>query len=274
MTTEDRKSRSHEHEVIIDADPDDVWQAITDARLLTRWFPLGAEVAPGPGGHIRLSWGKDFDYVCPITAWEPGRHLRISWMDPLYTPEGGEEKRRGVAVDWILEGRGGRTVLRLVHSGFGAARAWDEEFDATRRGWAFELLSLKHALERHAGVDRSACWIRQPVDQEAGAVWHRLFGSAQGLLSAGALAGLRPGDPFDLTLSSGDRLNGKVLIIEPPLDFAGTLPGLGHGLFRYGYEAMAGHPEAILWLSLWGRPASEVQSIEARWRAALARALA
>jgi len=274
MTTEDRKTRSHEHEVIIEADPDEVWQALTDAKVLTRWFPLGAEVSPGAGGHIRLSWGKDFDYLCPITAWEPGRHLRFSWMDPLYTPEGGEEQRRGVAVDWTIEGRGGRTVLRLVHSGFGGASDWDEEFDATRRGWTFELLSLKHALEKHRGVDRMACWIRQSVDLSAAEAWTRVFGSSRGLLRSGSIAGLHRGDSFDLTLTSGDSVKGQVLVMGPPLDFAATLPELGNGLFRYGYEAMAGHPEAILWLSTWGRPESEVRAIEGRWRDAFARALA
>ena len=69
-------------------------------------------------------------------------------------------------------------------------------------------------------------------------------------------------------------LPGQVLVMGPPLDFAATLPELGHGLFRYGYEAMAGHPEAILWLSTWGRPASEARAIEARWSDAFARALA
>jgi hypothetical protein len=37
-----------------------------------------------------------------------------------------------VYVDYFIESRGGTTVLRLVHSGFGRGANWDAEYDATR----------------------------------------------------------------------------------------------------------------------------------------------
>jgi len=42
----------------LDASPDDVWRALTDARELVRWFPLDARVTPGAGGSMVWSWAR------------------------------------------------------------------------------------------------------------------------------------------------------------------------------------------------------------------------
>lgn len=39
----------------IDATPERVWKALTDAADLVRWFPLEAKVEPGEGGGIYMS---------------------------------------------------------------------------------------------------------------------------------------------------------------------------------------------------------------------------
>jgi hypothetical protein len=171
-------------------------------------------------------------------------------------------------VDWFLEGRGGRTVLRLVHSGFGHDARWDEEYEGTRRGWSFELESLKHYLERHAGQRRRAFWLRRKVDDDAQRVWQRLAGPG-GFVETGDLAGLSPGDPYDVVLASGDRLTGSVRLNVPPTDFAGTSKTHNDGLFRFAFETSLGQPEAHVWLSVWDATPAEIGKLEGRFQHAL-----
>lgn len=272
MKSTQAKTRSHTHEFEIGADADTVWRAITDARELTRWFPLQAEVTPGAGGVIRYRWG-DMEGACRIETWEPGRHLRTAWM-AFANPAGStDEERRQLAVDWFLDGRGGRTVLRLVHSGFSPDRSWDDEYDGTRRGWAFELRSLRHYLENHAGKERHAFWLRQPTRLPASQVW-ALLTQPGGFVSEGRIDVLAPGSTYRLTLRSGDVLEGRVEILDRPHDFAASVDNLGRGLFRLGHEACAGGPEAVLWLSTWGQTASAVETLRQRWSHALAETFA
>lgn len=264
---DETETRSHEHTLTIEAPPEVIWEAITDPEALTRWFPFEADVQPGPGGVIRYAWGN-LECVCRIEAWEPPRHLRTTWMEHAVGQEGPSVERGRLAVDWSVEGQGGRTVLRLVHSGFGANKRWEDEYDGTRRGWAFELRSLRQYLEHHAGRPRRAFWARRPVDLPADAVWSRLT-RAGGLVREGRIDGLAPQDSYRITLSTGDSLEGRVLIQEPPFLFAGTVDNLGHGLLRFGYETCSGGPEALLWLSTWGRPDADGEALERKWNAAL-----
>lgn len=52
-------------------------------------------------------------------------------------------------VDYILESRGGKTVLTLVQSGFGDDAAWDAEFEGTNLGWKVFLHNLRHIAAHH-----------------------------------------------------------------------------------------------------------------------------
>ncbi len=261
------KTRSHAHELTIEAPIETVWKAITTPEALTNWFPLEAEVEPGPNGHFTLGWG-DFRATSSTLVWEPPRHLRIVWLDQKQPDEMAGPERTGLVVDWYLDGHGGRTVLRLVHSGFGPEARWDDEFESTDRGWDFELRSLKHYLERHAGESRRAFWLRRPVENDAAAVWARLTGRG-GLVRDGKLDGLRAGDPYRLTLASGETVEGRVLINRPPTDFAGTAENWGDGLFRIGYETGMGSPEANLWLSTWNVSQTKMDEARGRWETML-----
>jgi uncharacterized protein YndB with AHSA1/START domain len=146
-------SREVVKDAVIAATPGEVWQALTDARELTRWFPVEARVDPGLGGSIWLSWGEGAGGEAPITAWEPGR--RFAWTETR-----GPVK---IAVDFHLEGRDGGTVVRLVQSGFGDGPEWDDEFHMVTGGWAYFIAHLKWYLERHRGTPRDLIGFREQV---------------------------------------------------------------------------------------------------------------
>lgn len=264
LTKTDSQTRSHQHELEIDASQEDVWRALTEAEELVNWFPLEAETEPGEGGSITLGWGEGMRGTCEILVWDPPNHLRTSWLGG---PAG--EEARSLAVDWHLEGARGKTRLRLVHSGFGPDAEWDKEFDGTRRGWAFELRSLRHYLGRHRGKSRTAFWVRRSVDLQADEVWNRLI-HPEGVIRGADFAALRPGDPVQFELASGDRVQGKLVLHQPPHDVACTVGNWSEGLLRAGFEDCMGGPEAHIWVSLWGYPKDRADALEKRLKEALA----
>jgi hypothetical protein len=187
------------------------------------------------------------------------------------TVEAPEAERTAVCVDWFIEGAGGATKLRVVHSGFGRGAAWNKEYDGTHRGWTFELQVLKHYLERHRGEERRAAWVRQPIALSPAEVWAR-FARPGGVFREVELAGLEPGDTYRLVRADGEVLTGRVLVHRAPLEFAGTLASHGDGMLRFGYEDCLAAPEAHVWLATWGLTAEAFAAQEAGWRTALARA--
>ena len=122
--------------VEVNAPANAVWRALTEAEELTRWFPPVARVVPGAGGSMFLSWGDGVEGSGLIEIWEPNRRLRVI--------------ESAGAVDYLIEAQGEVTVLRIVHSGFGA----DDDANADyRRGHDGAGAGLS-ALLLPAGVGR------------------------------------------------------------------------------------------------------------------------
>lgn len=270
MTTKTRPkpqpaTRQHEHEFEIGASPDAVWKAITEAEELVNWFPLEAEVEPGPDGCITYRW-ESLEAPCRIEEWEPSRHLRTSWIEGK--ENAGSQAATPLLVDWHLEGDKGRTRLRLVHSGFGPGKDWDDDYAGTQRGWNFELRVLKHYLEHHPGQRRTAHLIRKAVSLDAAQTWKRLFG-LQGLVRNLDPASPRPGDKLKLNLSSGDGIEGKTFVYLPPSDFGFSAANLNQAVFRIAFESCFGSPEAQIWVSLWDYPGQEAEALKKRLSQAL-----
>jgi uncharacterized protein YndB with AHSA1/START domain len=260
----EKDARTIEVFMEIDAPTDVVWRALTDAKELVRWFPLQAEVEPRAGGRYWMSWGGAYEGESRIEIFEPERHLRTSM--PAMTQKDGRPAE--LAVDYYLEGQGGRTVLRLVHSGFGRGAAWDDEYDGIQTGWTFELRSLRHYLERHRGHDRHAIFVVGPeADLPRPEIWRRVLAEVVGMDEPGALA---EGERYSLSLAGGAVFAGEVLDCQPPRQFAGTVDGLGDGIFRVEVFAARAH----LWLAVWDGDAKVLTPFEERWKEAMGRALA
>jgi uncharacterized protein YndB with AHSA1/START domain len=147
-------TRSHETRIEIDASVEEVWRSLTEPEALARWFAPTMAVTPGAGGSVLADWGPGLVWKTLIEVWEPNRHLRLTeTRDRVMTSSPIEEPLPACRLveDFYLESDRGRTVLRLVHSGFGTSAEWDGEFEGTRGGWAICFLRLKHGLERHRG---------------------------------------------------------------------------------------------------------------------------
>src|SRR5581483_3380801 len=70
--------------------------------------------------------------------------------------------------------RKGKTVVRLVNSGFSMDAEWDDQYSATEAGWKYFLFNLKHYLERHAGTPRVQLSERRKSEQPRSEMWSRI----------------------------------------------------------------------------------------------------
>lgn len=241
-----KQTRSVGFEVEIDAPIEAVWKALTDAAELERWFPLEARVEPGEGGKIWMSWKNEYAGESRIVRWEPNRHLAITWGGPDWA-------EHTQMTDYQLETRGGKTVVRVVTSGFPDDPSWDGWVEGTRRGWQFELQSLKHYLERHSGRLREVIYLRRRVALPHSEAWRRLMGP-DGL-------GERP-------------LSACTFIDDPPHQHAGVVPGLNDALLRISLDPCGGRADVLdvtLWLAAYDVEEERLSRWRLEWPQLLAR---
>jgi uncharacterized protein YndB with AHSA1/START domain len=253
---EERRTKSIDLTIEIDAPPDAVWEAISSAEQLQRWFPLNAEIEPGEGGTVTIDWGPDVRGTGDIDVWEEGRRLR--YVERPWGPAdgtAGDESVR-VAVEYSIEGRGGTTVLRMVNSGFSAGADWEEFLDTIDSGWRYFLYNLKHYLERHRGKPRRMVWDRRKIALPKADAWPVLFGPggiAELELPASEGAGAR--------LWSGEEAS--IVMAAPPIHLACRCPALEDALLFVELEPGAPPYSVGVWLSLYGVAEGRAEALEA-----------
>ncbi len=198
---------------------------------------------PGEGGEVWLSWGPGFEGASRISIWQPGKRLQVLEPQMGDAPAGGVP----VAVDYLIEGRGGKTVLRLVQSGMKPSPDWDGEVDAKSRGWRIFASNLKHYLDHHAGQPAANIWMERKVVTAKDA-WRALVGESSPL----KLAGHAPGARVEIA-AGGENFAGTLDILGPSMDIGFVLddpkcgllrlssvnygPWQGLGIFLIGYGA-------------------------------------
>ena len=114
--------------------------------------------------------------------------------------------------DWILESRGGTTVVRLVHSGFPDTADWNGVYDSMELGWGLFFRGLRHYLERHFGRPRESRYLSARNERAPADVWRSLTGG-RGLGTDGSLPA--QGERYDATTADGDALAGEVVHHQP-----------------------------------------------------------
>jgi uncharacterized protein YndB with AHSA1/START domain len=130
-------------ELTVEAPPERVWRAITEADQLVRWFPdKVAEVDLRPGGSIRIEWQDgEFDDGTVEAVEEPSR-FAFRWHGAGFdSPE--------TLVEFTLQPTADGTRVIVVESGFSRVHegkrgsAWHDNDG----GWLKELGELKAYLE-------------------------------------------------------------------------------------------------------------------------------
>lgn len=233
-------------EIIVDIDTTlaEAWAMLATGEGIARWFAPHAAIEPGENGSISVGWDPKEMWSQPITVWEPLRRLQTASDMPR--PDGRVVR---LFVDYFLEAREGGVRVRLVHSGFDDDESWDNYIDGLDAGWSFFMFNLKHALERHPGVDRLQLSARFRTSETPGQE-HPIFGS-HGLRLAPPAAELRAGDRCSLTI--GDTsVDATVALRHPPRTIAFSVPAWNDALLFVEREGLANPHTLGVWLSLYG----------------------
>ena len=249
MTKDSKGDRAVDLSIEIDATLEEVWHALTTGEGIARWFAPYAAVTPGEGGSVSVGWDPKEMWDTPITVWEPQRRMQTASEMP--TKDGRVVR---LAVDYYVGVEGGRVRVRLVHSGFDDSESWDGYIDGLDAGWTFFLFNLKHALERHRGVDRQQLSARFRTTARDGEE-HPIFG-AKGLRVQPPVAGLEPGDRCRLSLGGAD-VDATVAVRHAPRTIAFLVPAWNDGLLFVEREGLRETHQLGVWLSLYGVPENE-----------------
>ncbi len=233
-----KNTRDIELSVELDASPEDVFRAVTDGTEIAKWLAPEARVtAPGGGkkGSIWISWGEGMSAEHEIEIFDAPKRLRH--------PAGqNAETKAPLYADWSIEAReGGKTTLRLVHSGFSASADWDGEFEAHARGWALMLQNLRHYFERHANEPTVHLPFMSKAESPRGSIWKTLLGKL------GFSASPKVGDAFRFATPKGEVLTGVVDLVTESRDMALVVREYDDALLRFTLEGKAEAPSTFVY---------------------------
>jgi uncharacterized protein YndB with AHSA1/START domain len=78
----DDQRREVEREAVLDAPADEVWEALTDERLLGEWLADQAELEPVPGGRASFRFADGSEREGTVLRVEEERELAFTWARP------------------------------------------------------------------------------------------------------------------------------------------------------------------------------------------------
>ncbi|HEX2391953.1 MAG TPA: SRPBCC domain-containing protein [Solirubrobacterales bacterium] len=124
-----------ERAILLDAEPREVWEAITDEALLSEWLADRVELEPRQGGGVRCRYADGEERRGEVELVEEAERLAFHWRR-----QGGGPSRVEFIVDAVAEG----TRLRVIETGLAEPTAPT----TLAAGWGPRLSSLRLLLGR------------------------------------------------------------------------------------------------------------------------------
>ncbi|HEV2702490.1 MAG TPA: SRPBCC domain-containing protein [Steroidobacteraceae bacterium] len=141
------RTRGYAHRVDIAAGAELVWKALTDTESLRKWCSPEAQISAREGGHFRASVDRVTELEAHIDVWQPQRRMRLIYLPSEDLPENDSP----IVDDFMLDGSvPGKTVMRLLGSGFPSDRDSDTFYLRLRTGWERAVQRLKVLVEQMA----------------------------------------------------------------------------------------------------------------------------
>ena len=131
------------------AHPKKVFQAITDPKILVKWFLSKAKVVPSEGGTYSFDWIGGYHMTGMVKQFETNKAVSYSWHDIMHS---GEMVETTASFQVTKKGRG--TILKLRHFGF----TDPEHFAECSSRWAYYLTNMKSVLDWGTDVRSKYDW--------------------------------------------------------------------------------------------------------------------
>ncbi|HEX6332194.1 MAG TPA: SRPBCC domain-containing protein [Actinomycetota bacterium] len=216
-----------EHEIEVDATPEEVWEAIATGPGVDAWFMGRNEIEPREGGTTRMKlWGGGIEEAT-VTAWEPPTRFANR------TPEGPDGAFH--AFEYLVEGREkGSTVVRWVHSGF-LGENWEAEYEGLSEGDPMYFDKLRVYLTHFRGRTATPVNVFGPVVPDRDQAW-QTYHRGLGLPGPASL-----NDEVHLTPAGLPELRGVVDWVSR--DFLGVRTD--DGIYRFMHISVFGGPTGV-----------------------------
>jgi uncharacterized protein YndB with AHSA1/START domain len=244
------QTRSIRDSVPLAATPEAVWEALTAASEIPRWFAPSARVAPGLGGAIELSWGPEMTARGRIVEWAPPGRLAV-------------EEESGLREEYTIRKTAEGAVLELVHSGFPLGSEVDDQFDAITNGWKSFFAMLQHGLARHAGEPYVNVTAFAALAESRDRAWEEI--AAPGGVARQGLSHPQPGQQLRLELATGESIRAEALHCSWPGYLVLAAEDLDDSLFSLFCERNSeGSLLTVTWI-LYGGAREQAARIRAGW---------
>lgn len=141
-----------EREVLVPAVIERVWQALTAAEELARWFGDVAELDLREGEAAKFGWTEydnTFDAVVEVV--DPPSRFAFRWAA---LPDSKVEEGPSTLVEFTLEAVAEGTRVRVVETGFASLpdELYQRQLDENTSGWKAELQDLVEYAAAGRGV--------------------------------------------------------------------------------------------------------------------------
>jgi uncharacterized protein YndB with AHSA1/START domain len=135
-----------EKDVLIAAPVERVWELITRAEHVGRWFgDVGAEIDLRPGGRLTLSWREHGTFYGRVETVEPPHRFAYRWLSKIES-RAEPTPANSTLTEFTLAAEDDGTRVVVVETGFDALEVDASErtalFTSHSGGWVAELHDL------------------------------------------------------------------------------------------------------------------------------------
>lgn len=124
---------------IVNARPEQVYHAFTNATALREWMCDVATTSPHPGGRLYLWWNDGYYSAGEYSGLKPNEQVAFKWR--------GRNDPQATAVRVWLSPQEEGTLITLEHSDFGTGEQWADIAKEIKNGWETALENLVSVME-------------------------------------------------------------------------------------------------------------------------------
>ena len=117
-------------EVVLPAERDEVWSALTDPERLQEWFANDVELDLEPGGEGIFRWDDGDERQATVEDVDPGRRISFTWDESHVA-----ESHVAIELDEV-EG-GTSVVVTETLTGDGAVAEWSSALELRALAYAY-----------------------------------------------------------------------------------------------------------------------------------------